>query len=285
MEYAFWQDDERVSDPFNPNSTPNGLGHVNNFFYMPGAAPTLLTQRRRNIPHGNVTRHTVEETFFLAGRQRTVYLYQPEPGKPCPLLIVLDGQDYRRRANLVNIVDNLIAEKRIQPIALALMYHGRQARGIEYACSEAHLNVLLQQVVPLAQQELRLVDVEANAGAFGIMGASMGGLQALYTGLRAPHIFGHILCQSGAFTLGDHDTITWDLVRHGLVHPIRIWMDAGRYEWLLNCNQRMYRLLVEKGYDVIYKEYNGGHNYTSWRNDLWQGLEWLYDPEDKERFD
>ena len=280
LEYAFWQNNERVTDPFNPRTVPNGMGDTNHFFYMPGGAPTRLTRRKRNVPRGKVTRHTVEDGFLLVGGERTVYLYQPESTEPCPLLVVLDGQDYRRMAKLIPIVDTLIAEKRIQPIALAMIHHGRQARGIEYACSEAHLAVLTQKVLPLAQQELALVDIETNPGAYGIMGASMGGLQALYVGLRACHIFGHVLCQSGAFTLGDHDTVIWDLVQHKPTQPIKLWMDAGRYELLLKCNQRMHKLLLEKGYDIAYREYNGGHNYTSWRNDLWRGLEHLFGPTD-----
>jgi enterochelin esterase-like enzyme len=29
---------------------------------------------------------------------------------------------------------------------------------------------------------------------------------------------------------------------------------------------------------VMYSEHSSGHNYPSWRNYLWRGLEWLYPP-------
>jgi enterochelin esterase-like enzyme len=276
LEYTFWRDGQRLADPLNPNITPDGLGHDNHFFYMPDAAPTTLTRRKRNVPHGTVARHIIEEEFLIAGRKRPVILYQPPTSEPCPLLVVLDGQDYFHRARLINIVDNLIARGRIRPIALAMPYHGGSARGVEYACSEATLGFLGQHVLPLAQKELALVDVKANPGAFGILGASMGGLMALYAGLRAPQVFGRVLGLSGAFTLGEYDTVVWDLVRHGPVQPVKLWMGVGRYEWLLNCNRRMHTLLVERGYDVAYEEYNAGHNYPAWRNNLPQGLEWLF---------
>ena len=48
-------------------------------------------------------------------------------------------------------------------------------------------------------------------------------------------------------------------------------MDVGRYEWLLESNRRLHALLVERGYDVTYREYNGGHNYPAWRDDVWRG--------------
>ena len=99
---------------------------------------------------------------------------------------------------------------------------------------------------------------------------------ALYTGLRAPEVFGRVLSQSGTFAMGEHDGVVFDLARHGPVRPLRIWMNAGRYEWLLDCNRRMHELLVEKGYDVVYGEYNGGHNYSSWRDSVGEGLEALF---------
>jgi enterochelin esterase-like enzyme len=278
IEYAFWDGHERVADPLNRQITSDGLGHDNHFFYMPGAGPTSLTHRRRTVPRGTARRHILENEFLLAGGKRTVYLFQPAPDQACPLLVVLDGQDYRRRARLPHIVDNLIAQGRIEPLALALIYHGGRARGIEYSCSDAHLSVLLSQLLPLAKRELNLVDVEAQPGAYGILGASMGGLMALYAGLRAPKVFGRVLSQSGAFTLDAHDTVVWDLVQHGPAQPLQVWMDVGRYEWLLACNQRMADLLNARGYALAFREHNGGHNYPSWRNNLGRGLEWLFAP-------
>ena len=276
IEYAFWREGQRLPDPLNPNTTPDGLGHHNHYFYMPDAVPTPLTRRNRNMPHGTVTRHVVEDEFLLAGHERPVHLYQPPTSAPCSLLVVLDGQDYRRRARITHIVDNLIAQGRIQPIALALAYHGGRARGVEYACSEATLGFLSADVLPLAQKELNLLDVEAKPGVHAILGASMGGLMALYAGLRAPNLFGHVLSQSGAFCLDDRDTVVFDLIRHGPVRPIQVWMDVGRYEWLLDCNRRLHHLLVETGYSASYLEHNAGHNYPAWRNDLPGGLESLF---------
>jgi enterochelin esterase family protein len=189
---------------------------------------------------------------------------------------VLDGQDYRSRGRIVNIVDNLICDGRIRPLAMAMTYHGRQNRFTEYSCSERHLGLLLNCLLPLAKRNLNLLDETTEPGVHGILGASMGGLMALFAGLRFPQIFGQVLSQSGAFTLGNHDTVVWDLVRHGPVRPIRIWMSAGRYEWLLQCNRRFHQHLESQEYDVTYREFSAGHNYTAWRNDVWRGLERLY---------
>jgi enterochelin esterase family protein len=38
----------------------------------------------------------------------------------------------------------------------------------------------------------------------------------------------------------------------------------------------MYALLKEKGYNVAYREFTAGHNYTAWRDDVWRGLEAMF---------
>jgi enterochelin esterase family protein len=278
IEYSFWQEKERVADPLNPCTTPDGLGHRNHYFYMPDAQPTPLTKRKRSVRKGRLTRHLLEDDFLLAGGKRIAYLYQPAVAEPCPLLVVFDGQDYRTRAKLTNIVDNLVSEKRMQPVALAMIHHGNKARALEYACNDIHLAAVFHLLLPLARQELNLVDVESSPGAYGILGASMGGLMAVYVGLRAPHVFGKVLCQSGAFDIADWEMIVGEMIRHHPKKEVRLWMDVGRFEWLLGPNRRTSKLLRDRGYDVSYREHNGGHNYPSWRNDLEHGLAFSFPP-------
>ncbi len=45
---------------------------------------------------------------------------------------------------------------------------------------------------------------------------------------------------------------------------------------LLDANRRMFPHLKNHGYEVEYREYNAGHNYPAWRNDVWRGFETLY---------
>jgi enterochelin esterase-like enzyme len=282
LEYAFLCGDERILDPLNEQLTPNGFGQMNNFFYMPEGAPSPLLAPSPGA-RGKVTRrvmvsagHDLKGEFI--GKQREVYFYQPPVAEPCPLLVVYDGRDYWRQGRLTHIVDNLIAQNRIRPVALAMVANGgHRFRGVEYACNEATTGFVVNQLLPLARSELNLLDPEVRPGAFGVVGASMGGLMALYTGLRHPEIFGMVLSQSGAFGMDETDMVVFDLIRDGPPKPLKVWMDIGTYDFpeLIPPNRRMHALLEAKGYPVTYREYHGGHNYPAWRNEVGPGLEAL----------
>ena len=280
IEYVYLLDGKRVLDPSNPRRVYNGINTDNNYFYMPGKAPTPLTSRIRGTPHGRLKHMKVDASYLLGGNghpiqlfQRDIYFYQPPVSQPVPLLVVFDGPDYLRWGKLPLIIDNLIAQNRIRPIALAMVAHGKQNRFIEYACSDVTLGFLQYNILPLARKELNLSDVEKTPGAYGVLGASMGGLMALYTGLRFPEVFGQVLSQSGAFY---PEFVINNLIQAGQGKQIRIWMDVGTLEYLVTFNQRMVALLNQHGYDVAYQEFNGGHNYTSWRDDVPAGIEYLF---------
>ncbi|HYO69383.1 MAG TPA: alpha/beta hydrolase-fold protein, partial [Archangium sp.] len=284
VEYAF-QDAKgrRVRDPLNERLTSNGFGDFNHFFHMPESRPTPLALRQRGVPRGTVTRHLVETHELCVGPQRAVHLYAPPTSEPCPLVLVFDGPDYLKRAKLPHMVDNLIAQGRIRPIALAMVANGGPARTVEYACSEATVVFLLDKVLPLAHRELRLLDETREPGVHGVLGSSLGGLISLYTGLRAPHVFGHVLSQSGAFSVWNRDFVVFDLARGAPSRPLDVWLDCGHFEALVEGNERMLPVLRASGHRAEYREYHGGHNYSAWRDQVWRGLEWLFGTGDQGR--
>ncbi|MEW5938015.1 MAG: alpha/beta hydrolase-fold protein [Chloroflexota bacterium] len=277
LEYAFYDPETktRFRDPLNPRRFWNGVGNYNHFFYMPEAAPSPLTIRQRDIPRGTLTIHIVDAWMMKFPGTRRVTLYHPPTKKRVPLLIVYDGPDYLRRGRLPVIVDNLIAQKRIRPIAMAFLPNGGPRRGLEYACSDATLAWIEHDVLPLANRELNLLDIERHPGAFGVLGASFGGLMSIYTGLRLPDIFGRVISQSGVFETDGRDFVAVDLIRHAPARP-KIYMDVGTMDFLLEDNRRILPLLRERNFDLTYHEYSGAHNFTSWRDHVHLGLEKMF---------
>jgi enterochelin esterase-like enzyme len=119
--------------------------------------------------------------------------------------------------------------------------------------------------------------VKSLARTACVLGASLGGLAALWLGVRVPELFGRVLSQAGGFMLGGATELgLTTILRLRERVPLRIYLDCGRFDPLLEANRLMKGLLEARGYEVAYHEFNAGHNYPAWREDLSTGLSWLY---------
>lgn len=286
IEYTFSQTNPRdskarVRDPHNNRRVWSGFDAYNHTFDMPDTKHTPFTRVKRGIERGTVTKHILESGWIFPEGKRDLWLYTPANQiAPVPLVVAWDGRDYLRRGKIVEIVDNLIALEHIPPIALALLDSGKSARYVEFNSGEAALEVLTTLALPLANNHLSLIDINQNPGAYGILGASMGGLMAFYAGLRLPSIFGKVISQAGAFVY--RPLPSQEVWIHTLVNVLprpplmKLWMDVGSFDWLLKANREMRALLTEKGYNVVYREYAAAHNYTAWRDALPDALITLF---------
>ncbi len=279
IEYNFVRGEDSIPDPYNSQRISNGMGGSNRYFHMPGYRASRYSFPLPGAAQGEVQKYEVDTDQFVFGTKRTVYLYRPAAQGPLPLIVFYDAQDYLRRMRTNILLDNLIAEKCIAPVAAAFVNHGgTQARGIEYTSNDASLAFLMSQVLPLAQRELDLQDYKSHPGVYAIAGASASGLMAFYTARRLPHVFGKVLSQSGAFAWGEFDMVVFDLYRQGEIHPLKIWMDAGLFDLagLLDANRRMRDVLAAREYEFEYKEFSAGHNIRAWKNELPGGLQYLF---------
>jgi enterochelin esterase-like enzyme len=285
IEYAFFKDKTRVLDPLNRRVIPNGLGNYNNYFGMPDYKPTEWINHTQGIPHGKVFSAALPTYYMIAGKYRKVYFYQPPVNEPVPLIVVYDGAEYNFRARLSDMLDNLIAANRVQPAALAMVCNSPKIRPIEYCCTDLTVQFILQILIPTANQKLNLLDPSKHPGSFGILGSSMGGLMSFYTALRAPQIFGKALAQSSAFTFNNFDFVVWDLLKGTKAKKVNFWIDCGKYEMLLASNRNMTAAMQKRGWKFVYREHSGGHNYPSWRDNLPDGLEYLFGTGNAERLE
>ena len=272
VEYIYLVDGQRRYDPFNRHRVPNGFGEHNNCFWMPQAPRSPLFRRRRQVAAGTVHQQLFH-SMRLAGGRRNVRLYQPAQEGPYTLLLVLDGKDYFQRAKLTTLADNLLHEGALPPLAIAFLDNARESRFAEYGCSEALVGFVAQELIPWVASQVPLVP---QTSTHCVLGASLGGLAALWLGVRLPEIFGRVFSQAGGFALGFTKELgLTTIVRLGERLPLRIYLDCGRFDPLLEANRMMHGLLTSRGYEVTYREFNAGHNYPAWREDLAAGLQWL----------
>lgn len=276
MEYALLINGKRKIDPLNKRKVRNGIGDWNNYLCMPEYRDD---RDWHEFPWQTVFKResrVIRDSLRLSNGKRRVNYYIPRTGGDFPLVVVLDGQEYARYGHVVQLIASLMSRDEITPVALALVENIHRNRFMEYACNDGTVSFLAHNVVETARSFIPLLDIDQHPGAYGILGASMGGLMAFYTAMRTPLVFGKVLCQAGAFKMFGDDFSIYEVLDGMSSCPVNIWMNVGRFDFLLEENQRMVEVLQKKGYQVVFKLNNGGHNYTTWRNDLHIGLKKLF---------
>jgi enterochelin esterase family protein len=210
----------------------------------PDAPSNRAVEERPGIPRG--TCRLKRFPSAVLGNERRVWLYTPAghdaTAAPYPLLVVFDG----------------------------------------WAYDEPFLSFLTDELLPWARRELHGTDDARRTIAAG---SSAGGLSAAFAVYRRPDVFGNVLSQSGAFWYGRggedaHEWLTNRLAESARL-PVRFYLDAGLFETgqppepgapsILKANRRLRDLLVERGYELHYAEFAGGHDYICWQTTLADG--------------
>jgi enterochelin esterase-like enzyme len=237
--------------------------------------------------------------------ERHVYVYIPKqyvPGTPAPFMVVQDGHSYVKR--MVNIMDNMIADKRLPAMVLILADSGGSdaqgsERGLEYdTVSETYSNWVEQELLPAVSQRY-FVTFTANPDGRATMGGSSGAACAWTMAWFHPERYHKVLSYSGTFVnqAWPPDPKTprgaWEyhanLIPKTAKKPIRIWMEVGEkdnrfdnpeatwHNWPL-ANNRMADVLKKKGYDYRYVFAMGaGHvDNRVVMQTLPAALEWLW---------
>jgi enterochelin esterase family protein len=261
-------------DPFGANSVVQGPGYV-----VPEWASEHATTRRGEV----LERRLHCETF---GDVRPLSIYLParfRETRRYPLLVVHDGLDYLEFTRFATVLDNLIHRLEIPPLVAAFVQSPNRME--EYAANELHPRFLVDELLPLLEEEFPLL---ANPRDRALVGASFGAVASLHAAWRRPGPFGKLLLQSGSFAftdIGDHD-------RGPLFDPVvkfvnefrrapgrpaqQVFISCGIYESLIYYNRSLLPAMQKTGAAVRMVEAQDGHNWENWRDRLREGLTWLF---------
>ncbi|MBA3562529.1 MAG: enterochelin esterase [Gammaproteobacteria bacterium] len=272
-----------IVDPLNPHvaTDPYGANSVLRSYGYERPSWTLPDPEARQ---GALASVDVPSRLFDSVRRTTVYVpARFRRLRRYPLLIVHDGEDFLRYADLQVVLDNLIHRLEIPPMIVALTQAGD--RLVEYAGDDRHAGFLATELLPELQKEFPLLDEPASRG---LMGASFGAVASLHATWRHPEIFGRLMLASGSFAFSD-------IGRHKrgpVFDPVaefvnefrgtpgrpteRLFLCCGIYESLIYENRSLVPLLHEHGMQVRYEEVRDGHNWENWRDRLQAGLTWLF---------
>lgn len=261
-----------ILDPENPHHQWSGVGggSPNSELRMSDWKEDPIVSARIDVAHGTLVKDQILNSNIL-GYQISYSVYVP-PGVPTtsklPVLYVTDGYEYMmpELGNMPTVIDNLIAEKKIQPILAVFVDHrepinrANNRRMKELNMNADYLDFFIKELIPKIEKQY---PAKREASSRGILGTSMGGLAAAYFSFSHPEIFGLAGIQSPAFWLRPEiyaicDSISGPKVRvfltTGLIH------DAGEG------SQKMKDILQKNACPYQYRETQEGHSWGNWRN-------------------
>ena len=261
---------------------------------LPGARPQPWIVRDPSAEAGTI------ETFTLPSErlknERTLAVYTPsgyrKDGPPSALLVVFDEGAYLNEIPTPTILDNLIGRSRVpSTVAVFVGNPDQETRTRELTPNVDFPEFLATELWPWIHARYHVTE---DPRLTVVAGSSFGGLAAADAALRHPERFGNVLCQSGDFSwapdhihamgrLADATTETGWLAKEFIRRPklpIRFYMDAGVFEVdragsggnVLETSRHMRDVLLARGYDVHYQQFDGGHDNLSWRGTFADGL-------------
>ena len=290
----------RQRDPLNPKSIfespkdPDVLVHRGySKLEMPDAPPQPWADKRQGVPAGEIAKQDFPSALLKNTRKISVYT-PPGYSKNAPpynLLVVFDGDSFIETVPTPTTLDNLISEKRIAPTIALIVGNAKGMRGTELPCNPTFAEFLNSELIPWLR---RSYNVTLDPRGVTIGGCSYGGLAATCAAYRHPETFGNVLSQSGSYWWTPPpdptkpDTFAPDadpsyvaqLFINSPKLPIRFYLDAGSLELdrsgkggsILVPNRHFRDVLRAKGYEVFYQEFQGAHDYASWRGTIADGL-------------
>jgi enterochelin esterase family protein len=261
------------------------------------AAYTPDSYTRPGVPQGKLSEKLVNSSKIYPGMQSNYWIYVPadyDPGTPAALMVWQDGEKYTVRdgsTRLLNVIDNLIYEKKI-PVMIQVLIspglaEGRRMRSVEYdTVSDRYARFLHDDILAEVQAKY---NVRKDGYSRGIAGEPSGGICSFNVAWFDPQQFSRVLSRIGSFT-----SIQWHPgeIDGGNVYPfkirkepkrnIRVWLQDGSNDlennhgsWPLQ-NIQMANSLKMMGYDFHFTFGNGTHNTAQGNGQLPEALAWLW---------
>jgi len=258
-------------DSRNKYTCTGGFG-PNSELRMPAYVPPPEIVYNANIPHGLLW----DTTFFSTnlGNSRRIRVYTP-PGYSSsqnryPSALFHDGLDYVALASANNVIDFLIAEKRIDPIIA--IFVPAVNRTPEYAGNQQNQfgAFIINEILPFVDRRFR---TQTDPASRAVMGASNGGNISLWLAFTYSNVFSKVAAQSSniqsSLFSGFRDSSRLDL---------QLYLDLGTYDisQLIPLVRTFVPILQAKGYTYQYQEYHEGHSWGNWRAHIDNALEMFF---------
>jgi len=254
-------------DPANPHVQYSGFG-PNSELRMPEWRFPEETILSEGVMRGQLG----EPQLILSdaenlGYQVSYRVYLPhnyDQHEQLPVVFITDGHEYAddRLGAMLIVMDNLISEQQIEPLIAVFVdprdpANGNNRRMSEYRANHRFINFLADELAPTIDAQYK-TDPLPNRRL--IMGTSLGGWNAAFTGFYRSDVFGLACIHSPAFD----ENILNDYQQSPAL-PLKIFMSTGTINDTQQKARQMKSIMEEKGYPLHYIEVNEGHSWGNWR--------------------
>ncbi len=253
LEYTFLFDKEAATDPRNPRTVRTFAGPRSEirmpFFQIHPEVDDPLPPTRGRVSEEVVTSRALRGTrrvwvYVPAGYDASQDLY--------PTVYFLDGGNYADWMAVPEVLDRLIAAKRVPPLMAVFVEPG--SRQEEYSRSAAWRAFAATELVPYIDQKFRTFPAPDRRVIFG---SSLGAYGALDLAVEHPGVFG--LCAAIAPPAQAATLITNQAQGQRAVFGVRFFVLGATYDTDVKGARTLRTALEEARADVTYEEVPEGH--------------------------
>lgn len=269
-----------IIDPLNLNKMvftkddedPESEETISSIIKLEETKPDRWTTSNENSNKGSVKLNRFQSEILRCTRR--IWVYTPygytEEQSAYNLLVLTDGFEYLNYLSVQVVLDNLIAEKKILPIVCILIESSKN-RYEELTCNDSFSKFISEELIPWAYEKYNITKKPQETI---IGGVSLGGLAATYIAFKNPAIFGNVISQSGSYWYNS-EWLTKQFESTEKL-PIEFYLNAGILEdhpyddepIMMEVINNMRDVLLSKGYNVKYENFQSGHDYLCWGETL-----------------
>lgn len=278
----------RELDKFNANRIPKGSPRSYSYSVLDLSNFGTDWSEPKHTNTGSRVESFTHHSNIL-NNQRDIYVYLPpdygkDNSRNYSVIYLFDAFVYMNRVEVPVVLDNLIAEKKIEPV-IAVMFDNPtgESRYKEYPLNFEFKEAIVSEFIPLIRKKYK-VSTDPQKTIIG--GMSYGGLAAAFFAYYHSDIFGNVLSQSGSFW---RDLELTDLHKNEVRNDwlpqqylstekkdIAFFLDWGLQEnMVLGSNRNFVKILDKKNYTYRFAEFNGWHNWANTRRTFPIGLMFL----------
>lgn len=193
-----------------------------------------------------------------------------------PVLYVTDGHVYLDRGRMDDVLDRLIGDAEIEPLAVVFVDPRDpdklqvNRRNAQFLCNRDYLKFYVDELLPKIETDY---PVAKSRSERTILGLSFGATNAACFGLSGAETFSGVAMQSPA----NHPLPgLLPAFAAAPLLPLKIFLSTGKPNDNTAANRKFRQVLQDKGYEMQYIEVSQGHNWRNWRPLLDDVLRYFY---------